>query len=237
MTSIIETQNILANFSKFINKISGTYSTITGVDKFELFGEANIALIRAIKDFNAARSTSFDSYAKYIIVDALNEYVRQNKIIVPIPKYIARANQIINRIKKLINYNEDLFYELYTGKAEIYTEEIAEELKLLTNAAERAKTTVESLVERAEFLPTITEDGVYIADEVSNGTDEQKKLIAKLFVHQIQQKLSGNEAVVADCLMDGLSIKAISKKMKISDSRVKTIIKSIRRKVLKLLDD
>ena len=96
-------RKILSKFNKFMNRISSAYSCITNIDKHELFGEANVALIKSLNDFDNTRSISFDTYAKYIIVDALNEYVRQNKVIVSVPKYIARANQIINRIKKLID--------------------------------------------------------------------------------------------------------------------------------------
>ena len=236
-TNVAKTKKILADFSGFMNRISSVYSTITGVDKYELFGEANIALIRATNDFNATRSSSFGAYAKYIVVDALNEYVRQNKVIVPIPRYIARANQIINRIKKLIDYNDTIFYGLCTGTIDVYTDEIEEELTLLNKAAERAKTTVASLVERAEFLPTIAEDAASMADEVPDETDEHKKLIASLFVNQIKQNLVGDELVIVDYLMDGLPVSDISKHMKISDNVVRKKIKTIRKKVLKLLND
>jgi RNA polymerase sigma factor (sigma-70 family) len=236
MANVLETKKVLEKFNGFMNRVSRVYSCITGVDKYELFGEANTALLKAVSDFDNTRSTSFATYAKYIIVDAMNEYIRQNKVIVSIPKYISRANLIINRIKKLVDYNDDAFFALYTGLDTPHSEEIKHQLKLLENAAMRAKTTVPALVERAEFLPATT-DGAYVLDEVYNENDVQKKLMAKLFVHQIRQSLTEDELLVADSLMAGMSAFEVSKTLNIPYSRVNKIITLIREKVLNLLED
>ena len=236
IANVLETKKVLKKFNGFMNRVSRVYSCITGVDKYELFGEANTALLKAVSDFDSTRSTSFATYAKYIIVDAMNEYIRQNKVIVSIPKYISRANLIINRIKKLVDYNDDAFFALYTGADTPQSEEIRHQLKLLENAATRAKITVPALVERAEFLPATT-DGAYILDEVYNETDIQKKLMAKLFVHQIRQNLTENELLIVDHLMDGMSILEISKKLDMPYSKVNKTITLIREKVLTLLKD
>src|SRR6056297_583566 len=113
--SIIKTKELLGAFSDFINKITWSYFNMTGVDRAELFGEANLALLKAWDDFDELRGSSFKSYAKFIIVDALNEYIRSNKIVVSIPKYIARANQIINRFKKLLDYDDVRFHAIICG--------------------------------------------------------------------------------------------------------------------------
>jgi RNA polymerase sigma factor (sigma-70 family) len=232
---IKETKELLSKFSKFINRVATSYSKLTGVDKYELFGEGNVALVKAMNDFNTARTISFDSYAKYIIVDALNEYVRKNKAIVSIPRYVARANQIINRIKSLLDYDDGVFYLAYKGVYVEDNKELEEELQLLKNAASRAKVTVEDLVDRAEFLPYVSDEPVVeTADTV---VDEQKKMLAKLFVRQIRQQLTKEELNVADCLMEGLSVNAISDILHISNRQVKKIIKGMRSKVLTLLDD
>lgn len=227
-------KELLSRFNKFMNRISNVYSFITGVDKYELFGEANVALIKSLNDFDNTRSNSFDSYAKYIIADALNEYVRQNKVIISIPRYIARANQIINRIKKLINYNDEMFYLLYSGNIISNNKDVCNELKILKNAAERAKISIEDLVTRAEFLPSVSEE-IEILDNEITVDDEQKKLLTKLFVDQVKQNLTKEELLVANYLMDGLNANAISILMNLKYKDITKTITSIRKKILMLL--
>lgn len=235
-TNLLETKKILSNFNSFMNRIAQVYSNITGMDKYELFGEANVALIKAIKDFDSMRSSSFNTYAKFLIADALNEYIRQNKIIVSIPKYISRANLIINRIKKLVNYNEAVFYALYTGEILPDTEELKHQLILLDNAAKRAKTTIVSLVDRAEFLPSVI-DTRYINNEICNDEEIQNKLLLKLIVKQAYQQMSNDEKLITEHIMSGMSLNEISETLPLPYSRVNKIFYSIRSRVLALLKD
>jgi RNA polymerase sigma factor (sigma-70 family) len=236
-TKLLEIKKVLNEFNGFMNRVSRVYSCITGVDKYELFGEANTALLKAVTDFDKTRSDSFGTYAKYIIVDALNEYIRQNKVIVSIPRYIARANLIIGRIKKLVEYNDAKFYALYTEKDTPTSTELKHQLKLLKNAAERAKTTIPGLVERSEFLPTTTDSNSCMFTEVYNESDVQKKMLAKLFVQQVCENLNKTERIVVDHLMEGMSINEISTVLDIPYNRVSKIVVEIRKKVLTLLED
>lgn len=233
--SVIKTKELLGAFSDFINKITWSYFNITGVDRAELFGEANLALLKACGDFDELRGSSFESYAKFIIVDALNEYIRSNKVVVSIPKYIARANQIINRFKKLLDYDDVRFHAIICGNIPTGSleEAVVSELQLLKSAAIRAGTSVEHLIQRAEFLP---QDVTVIEEAFIDNECKEKEIITKLLVEKIQSILTEDELLVSNMLMDGENTNSISIKLNKSYKWVANRISSIRSKTIKCLD-
>ena len=236
--SVIKTKELLGAFSNFINKITRSYFIITGMDHTELFGEANLALLKACNDFDELRGSSFESYAKFIIVDALNEYIRSNKVVVSIPKYIARANQIINRFKKLLDYDDAHFHAIIDGivPVESLEDAVVSELRLLQAAAVRAGTSTENLVHRAEFLPQGCIDLSIIEETVIDTNCKEKDILTKLLVEQIQTKLTADELLVSNMLMDGENTNSISIKLNKSYKWVANRINSIRLKTMKCLD-
>lgn len=235
--NITKTKELLKEFSGFINAITWSYFNITGVDRAELFGEANVALLKACDDFNALRGGSFTAYAKFIIVDALNEYIRVNKISVSIPRYISRANLIINRLKKALNNEEDLFSAVINGDTPVeeLEDKVVDELILLQSAAKRAGTSVVELVSRSEFLPSNNVDPIVI-EEVITDDCKEKEILTKLLVKQIQSFLTEDELLISNLLMEGENANSISTKLNKSYKWVKNRIKSIRIKAVKYLD-
>lgn len=235
--SITKTKELLSDFSSFINTLTWSYYNLTGVDRTELFGEANVALLKACDDFDALKGDSFDSYAKFIIADALNEYIRANKVVVSIPRYIARANQIIKRMKETLNNDDAQFHAIINGKVDVDSLEssVIEELTLLEAAAARAKTTVVDLVDRSEFLPRDNVDTTVI-EEVITDNFKERELLTKLLVKQIQSFLTEDELLISNLLMEGENANSISTKLNKSYKWVTNRIKSIRIKAVKSLD-
>lgn len=235
--SVAKTKELLSEFSGFINAITWSYFNLTGVDRAELFGEANVALLKACDDFDALRGTSFEAYAKFIIVDALNEYIRSNKVAVSVPRYIARANQIIKRFKKKLNYDDDQFHAIINGVIPDtgLEDSVVTELRLLHAAAIRAGTSIEDLVSRAEFLPKASSEEA-ILDLPINDNNKEKEILTKLLVEQIQSILTEDELLVSKMLMDGGNTNSIKNELGKSYKWVVNRISSIRKKCLKLLD-
>jgi DNA-directed RNA polymerase specialized sigma subunit len=235
--SVAKTKELLSAFSGFINTITWSYFNLTGVDRAELFGEANVALLKACDDFDALRGKSFESYAKFIIVDALNEYIRSNKVVVAIPKYIARSNQIIKRLKKLLDYDDVQFQAIVNEDIPISNLEnqVADELRLLQSAADRASTSIKDLVSRAEFLPKDSSEDA-ILDIPIYGNNKEKEILTKLLVEQIQAVLTKDELLVSEMLMDGGNANSIKTELGKSYKWAVNRINSIRKKCLKLLD-
>lgn len=234
--SVLATKELLSKFSGFINRITTSYNVLTGIDKSEFFGEANLALLKAYRDFDSHRSESFPAYAKFIVVDALNEYIRQNKVIITIPRYVARANRIILRIKKALNYDEELFALVLSNKCKNdISEEVKKDLVLLKAAADRAGTSFKELVARSEFLPLGSPE-VDVTEEVFSKEDEHARIMVKMLVDQIREHLTEEELIITDYLMEGLNPNNISKKLGVSHNWVTKRIKNIRVKVLKLLE-
>ncbi len=230
---VIELKEVLAKLTPFMNKVSKTYSKTTGIDKKELFGEANIALVKAKKDFDSLRGKSFNAYAKYIIVDALNEYVRKNKSLISIPRYIHRANGIIKRIKKMIDQDDELFQKLISGEVVLDNPDINKQLTFLARAAKRAGITIKQMVDRSEFLPTPIDKKESFEVSTEN---EQQKLIMKIFIKQVQKGFTKEERTVANYLMDDVSVRNISKKEGIPVKEIKRIMVNIKKKMLKSLE-
>lgn len=225
---------LLASYNAYINNLAIAYEAATGFSREELFGEAVLALMKAREDFQDGLSANNSTFFKFRIIDALNEYVRMNKCTVDVPKYISRANNIIRRIKNILKNDDALFASIITGdKPELLEEnkDLAEEYRLLSAAAERAAVSVESLVQRSEFLPIYSED---IAEE-SSSYDTQDGLLAKLVVEKIKGLLSEGETVVAELLMDGYSLSDIDRELGKYPSWAYRQLKSIRKKVRTIL--
>lgn len=232
-STIEEAQDTFNAFKSYINNISIAYSgLVQNISKDDLFSECVFALAKAKKDFDSKRSSDFKAYAKYIIVDALREYIRKNRAIVQVPSYINKANITIVKLKKLLN-NSSLWYDLVFNREDV-TEEIDHHKKILLSAAKRAKITSEQLVERAEFLPVVNTEEQTI-DGSESPYDETESILAKVVVDKIFTSLSEDEKVVAELTMQDLNKTEIAKTIGRSIQFVDDKLKAIKSKVLEMI--
>ncbi len=235
-----DAEELLLKFSAYINKMAGIYAASTSIDKGELFGEAVIALGKAKAEFDPTKSGEFAPFAKFLILDAMNECVKSNRTLVHTPSYINKSHNIINRIKNTIfKYTDDLDAILTDGifrriiLPATTNEKVSGDIILLQRAAKRASISFIQLIERASVLPMIitTEESRELIDEDTS----QDTLIAKMLVDKIKLLLDKNELAVAELIMQDKTKEEICKYLGHSTLWVNNRIASIRGKVKRMV--
>lgn len=232
-----EASALLSQFEPYINSVASTYSLATNIEKSDYFIEGVEALAKANKDFDPNKGLMFAPYAKFIIVDAMNEFLRKNRAVVQVPAYINKVNKIIYRIKKSLAGDENNWFEImFEGKGIIpknRKEVLNHDKKLFENAASRAKITCKQLADRAEFLPTTPELSA-VDNSISSEMDHDK-VMARILVDKVMPKLNSEEQIIAELIMLDLNNSEIAKLIKKSDMFVADKIKNIRKKALKMI--
>ena len=235
--SIKEAEELLIKFSVYINNVTRAYSESTNIDRGDLFGDAVIALGKAKKDFDPKKSGEFTPYAKFIIVDAMNECVRKNKAIISTPVYISKAHKIIIRIKSLISNYTEMFEEIILDekfdKFKIppsVKNTILYNKELLNKASKRINITLVELINRAEFLPLITQE-----NNIKKVTNNEELILTRLIVAEIFAVLNKNETIIAELIMNDKNISDICKILDRSNDWVKNRIKDIKSKAKQML--
>lgn len=233
-----EAEETLKAFEFYLNNLANAYaSAVNSIDKSDFFIEGVEALAKAKRDFDPNRGVEFAPYAKFLIVDAMNECVRVNRAVVQLPTYLNKANRIIYRVKILLGAYEDQWFQILFEEDGKMPETVRKPLehykRMLENSAKRAKITCKQLAERAEFLPSVMLD-----DDVSeelNADINHDEIMAKLVVDKIMPMLTKDEQIVAELIMQDLNKREISKIIGKSDMYVADKLNSIKRKVLKMI--
>ena len=254
----IEAEKLYSKFSNLLNSISYTYSTISGIPKSDLFGEALLGLARANRDWSATYDSNFKTYAIFRIKDVLNEYIRCNAQIVTIPSYIKKANILLNKIKRLLKKFEvssDDIYKIITAvKLEIDPDDIhkvvitvsiknmnipnkqkrvcKKMLETLAAASIRAKVDYPKFIERVECLPIDITIDHQTEPKFQKFTDEE--LNAAILVEKLKKYMNKNEITICNGIMIGLTYKEIGIKFVPSRSNawVAKQVKNLRKKLL-----
>lgn len=234
-----EAEDTLKEYEKYLNNIASAYaSLVPTIDKGDFFIEGIEALAKAKRDYDSTKGCDFKPYAKFIIIDAMNEFIRKNKAIVQIPSYISKSNKIIYKIKQILGENEiDWFNILFE-----HTDELSDDIKeplmhyknMLENAAERASISCRQLADRAEFLPNTTLDVDTVGLELTTEIDHDK-MMARLVVDKIMPLLDDTEKLIAEMIMLDMNKREIAGVIERSDMYVADRIKSIKQKVLKMM--
>lgn len=235
--TLIDAEKTFKDFESYINNISNIYSVTSGINKSEFFGEAIIALGRAKKEFNK-KLGDFIPFAKFLIIDGMNEYVRENRALVKIPSYINKANIVINRLKADINsFVHEPKDILYVDNYNDYNipDDIIEKIKynkeILNKAAKRACITYDELLKRAEYLPLVISENDSLNELASNTTHDS--LVAKIIVDNIMPSLTDEEKLIAELIMEDKNRKEIGEILRRSDDWILNRIAKIKRKVTK----
>jgi len=223
-----EAENIYEDFSGILNKMSYSYSQITGIEKADLFGEAVLGLANAYKNWGEINissekktSITFKMYAKFSIKDAINEYIRQNVYNVKIPSYLMKA---INNFRKLTNelntFNiteEEIELLINTNDLKpinslltknVYMK-VSDILKNLNSAAKRASITTKELFERSKLINFYTVE----LEDKDNSTINEKDINAALAVNDLKDKMNKDELLISNYIMEGYTYTEIGKLM------------------------
>lgn len=239
--SIEEAESLFKTFKDYLNKLSNTYHFSTGIDREEFFGAGIIALGKAKKDYRSYKNSKFIPYAKFLIIDAMNECIRHNKVVIKIPSYINKTNKIINRIKKSLQTEKDWYNEIFNYDIDNINihknvkNKIRKDKELIEKAAKRAGLTTKKLVERSEFLPCIvSSEYLYTDNDIHFSNEQHENLLTKLLIDKLMITLNKEEKTICKFLMGSLNKSEISMKLKKSDTWVNSRIKDIKNKLLKI---
>jgi RNA polymerase sigma factor (sigma-70 family) len=236
-----EAENIYNKFEKILNHFAYSYSISTKINKADLFGEALIGLARAYRDWDPSRSDNFQVYAKFVIRDALNEFVRNNSAIIVVPAYIKKANSSLKKIKAICNEydidwqnmitNQDITNKMRSGDVSKCTNYISN----IISAADRAGVDYNKFIDRIEFIPEDTEYVEQISYEThkrNSETMEAAIIVDKLKAHMTQQELSICEGIMLDKSLD-----EIGENLGKSKSWVSGKLGALKKRILSMMED
>lgn len=216
--TIDEAEEVYQKYEKYLNRLSGSYSEVYGLEKSDLFIEALFGLSRAVAEYDSSRSDDFRTFAITKMKDALDTYVRRMRSVVSIPAYISKTHSLLKRIKD----------ETLSSK------ERAKAVELFQKAAKRANITTSELLKRAEVLPTKTDYDLLADYNIVEANAETKKTTASLIVDKLFKRLTDREKRVAEELMEGWTPADIARNLNITPSAVSQTIKKMKGRLEKL---
>jgi RNA polymerase sigma factor (sigma-70 family) len=209
--SVEEAEKTYNDFSSLLNRMSYSYSSISGLEKRDIFSEALVGLARAKRDYDPKRSNDFKTFAIYNIKNAITEYVRKTTEVFSIPAYIKLANSNISAIKSILFKAEittdDLDVSVDINK--LYDINIDDSLKdkclnhlsNLINSADRANIDLNELIKRSEFIPSSLE----FVEETTQHESTEDDLIDKLMIEKLKTKMDATDRDIAQRILSGQS--------------------------------
>jgi len=243
----VEAENIYNRFEKILNNLSYSYSISTGMSKSDLFGESLIGLARAYRDWDPTRSDNFEAYAKFVIRDTLNEFVRSNSAIISVPVYIKKANSNLKKIKmiceklnidwKIVIVEKTTSEEVYSSCG-IFSSDIEKCLDLAKNislAAKRAGVAYEKFVERIEVIPTDTEYVEQVPNEIHKRNSET--LEAACIVEKLKEYMTEQELLICEGIMLDKSFDEIGATFGKSKSWVSGKLTALKKRILSMMEE
>jgi RNA polymerase sigma factor (sigma-70 family) len=236
-----EAENIYNQFEKTLNHFAYSYSISTNINKSDLFGEALIGLARAYRDWDPSRSDNFEVYAKFVIRDTLNEFVRSNSAIISVPAYIKKAHSNLKRVKAICEeHNIDWVAFVIDQQIpnDMHMESALKCSKLVGNiilAAERAKVDYVKFVERIEFVPEDIEYVEQIPHEVHKRDSET--LEAAIIVEKLKEYMTEQELLICEGIMLDKSFDEIGVSLGKSKSWVSGKLKALKERILSMMEE
>jgi RNA polymerase sigma factor (sigma-70 family) len=242
-----EAESIYYRFEKTLNAFAYSYSIATNINKGDLFGEALIGLARAYRDWDPARSDNFIMYAKFVIRDTLNEFVRSNSAIISVPAYIKKANANLKKIKAIceelgidwkIVIVEQTTPEDVDSICGMFSNGIDKCLDLAKNislAAKRAKVDYEKFIERIEFIPEDIEYVDQIPPEVHKRDSEM--IEAAIVVDKLKEHMTEQELLICEGIMLDKSFDEIGSSLGKSKSWVSGKLKGLKKRIVSMMEE
>ncbi len=251
-----EAASLLKKFDTDLSMQAHKFSTVTGVDKFDLRQEGIIGLARASRDFEKDRSENFRIFAIYKIRDAMREFVTGQAGNIKVPQYIRDAQRLSIIMRGIMEKiggaafipTVDLWQRLVAFKP---SNELEESLKKdiedikssIKNLADRSHTSVPQILERAEMMPSSafnTSVDLSIFDIFDIGyPSEEDKMVERIYardkVAEIKGVLTEEEfELLYDRFVDDKTLKMLEPKLGIKEEtiviRTNNILTKLRRK-------
>lgn len=230
-----EAEQVYNEFKPYITKMAKIYAKYSNIDQYDLFGEAILSLGRAKKKYNA-KLGHFTPYAKFYIIDGMNECIRKYNHVVTIPSYIYKTNLILTKLKNILNNynninNEEILYTDDYSKLNVSLNDkklIKYYKYLLNKKAINLKLTYEELLEELNYLPNIS-----LYDENQQTINNYNNIIYKIIIDELKNTFTTTELQVANLLMEGMKKYEIMKELNKSDSWVENRMLSIKHKLIK----
>ncbi len=236
----IEAEDIYNRFEKILNNFAYSYSVVTKINKADLFGESLIGLARAYRDWDPSRSDNFEVYAKFVIKDTLNEFVRSNNSIVSIPAYIKKASNNLKKIKavceiydvdwRTIAINQN-FPKNMESSSEIKCKNL---INTISRAAERNKMDYEKFVDRIDIIPENIE---YNDEVIEVNKRETEVLESAVIVSKLKECMTEQELIICDGIMLEKSFEEIGKSIGKTKGWVSNKLKKLREKIVLMMGD
>lgn len=230
-----EAEALYERFKRLLNDLAFSYSSNTGLNKSDLFGEGLIGLGRAYRDWDPSRSDNFRVYATFRIKDAISEYVRANASNITVPTYIKKANSNIREIKSicqvanvnhsLVIIDQELPDELTSNDAIRCAELVAN----LINAANRAKMSYEKFLARISLVPEDVEYVDQTPPEVHQR--ELEMLEAAVVVEKLKAHMTETELAICEGIMLDKSFDQIGKELGKSKGWVSGKLKALKTRI------
>lgn len=236
-----EAENIYNKFEKILNHFAYSYSISTNINKADLFGEALIGLARAYRDWDPSRSDNFQVYAKFVIRDALNEFVRSNSAIISVPAYIKKANSSIKKIKAICSeYDIDwksivISQNIPSGIRHSDISKCATYISNIISAADRSGVDYAKFIERIEFIPEDTEYTEQISYETHKRNSETME--ASIIVDKLKTYMTKQELLICEGIMLDKSFDEIGADLGKSKSWVSGKLANLRKRIISMMDD
>lgn len=204
-----EAEETYNTFSDLISIMASSYAENTGTSLEDFFGEAITGLARAVRDWDPTRGgCKFTTFVILKVKNALNDHYRRTNSIVNIPYYVRTAHTYITNIKTILEgYNihlESMRFILKNGELPKFVrfhkkdrERVERELNKLTTLVKNSKvSSLEKLVDRAEFVPSdMAYDESMTQEELHKR--ELRKLAAALMVSKLEDHMTESELHVA----------------------------------------
>lgn len=236
-----EAEHIYKQFEKILNHFAYSYSVSTNISKSDLFGEALIGLARAYRDWDPSRSDSFEIYARFVIRDTLNEFVRSNSAIISVPAYIKKANSNLKKVKSICEEHGVDWVAFVIDQQipnDMHMESALKCSKLVGNiilAADRAKVDYVKFVERIELIPEDVEYVEQIPHEVHKRDSET--LEAAIIVEKLKEYMTDQELLICEGIMLDKSFDEIGNDLGKTKSWVSGKLKALKKRILSMMED
>ncbi len=250
-----EADALYAKFLPTLKLIANKYAAYSNLDSEDFIEEGLIGLARASRDFQTDRSSNFEGFAIQKIKDAMREFSFSQSSNVSIPQYVRNTSRLIHNLQNLLQHagvsNKDLSdYKQIWNQSNVCSEEseiikeITEIRRLLKDLAARSGTTVERLIEKAEFYPTnapnieissINNDVSMISNEWIED-DIVQQLMAEVSIEKIKDLITPEEFdILHHHFVEGKTVRELGPEYGITAAtmtiRIHKIVDKIKEKV------
>jgi RNA polymerase sigma factor (sigma-70 family) len=243
-----EANQTLSKYNKTMSMLALKFSSLTGLDRDDLYQEGVIGLARAVREFDWSRSDTFTIFAIYKIKDAMREFVTGQAADIKLPQYIKDAASLAMRLKSLLVKIGESEYlpmaDLWTAsekylKEDQFTESVGNLRESIQNLADRSHTSVSQLLEKAEMVPAMSVDAtdynmvpVTVVDVESDILDQ---IDARSAVERIKKHVTEEEfQLLWNRYVEGMTLRDLAPIMKISAPHVSDLTQDVLNKLRKL---